>query len=98
DMPAPMLGDERHRHLAGTEAGQAHAALTILEPAFDPLLERLGRNYDPEFALEPLSNRFCNLHRSSICRGFEILDLPIGRGTNGAGGGTRTPTTFVTRT
>ncbi len=93
DLLAPMLGDQGHRHLAGPEAGQAHAALPVLQPGLDPLLKRLSRNHHREFALQAFRNRLCYLHRSPILsRSSRAFGLHIPGAAHlpvpGAGGGT----------
>jgi hypothetical protein len=53
----------RDRHLAGPKAVEAHLVLQGRELAREPLLELGCRQHDLELALEPLGQRFGDLHR-----------------------------------
>ncbi len=64
-----MLVHQVHRHLAGPETRQAHAALAVEQAGFDPVLECLGRNDDLEFARQPVRIGLCHLHRTLIRQG-----------------------------
>ncbi len=80
--------------------------LKLAKALGNPGLEIGSRDLDVEYPLEAVGNAFCDLHGDlhvlavAAAFGFDIgsCDIkpcPDGRG---AGGGTRTPTTFVTGT
>ena len=90
----------RNRHLAGSKSAQLHTALDIVEPLFDPRLQVGGRDDNAVFPLETRGGSFCHLHRHYSSR-REIERIPakfLKSRPAGAGGGARTPTTFVTGT
>lgn len=62
DRLAVNLLQVRNRHLAGTEAIDADTILHLDEALVHPSLHFVGRDNDLEFALQPLSERFDNLH------------------------------------
>ena len=91
------------RDLARTEAVDADLVLELLEPRVDLAFQFRRRNHDLVFALEALGEGFRHLHwfvfrrrrRAGAWLKFKVRAV---RARRGAGGGTRTPTTFVTGT
>ena len=85
------LTQQRQRHLARTEAGDADGLADLAEPAADLILDLSGRNGDLELALQPLGAGLGYLHCGSLT--LSIL-APAPRaapgfspGAAGAGGG-----------
>ena len=90
----------RDRHLARPKAPQLHAALEVVEPFVDLGFQIGGGDDDAVFALETRGGSFSHLHRHYSSRP-NIERIPAKFWKNrpaGAGGGARTPTTFVTGT
>src|SRR5437660_8984742 len=103
----------RHRHLAGAKAVDADLTLELVEPRIDLGVEIGDRHHHAVFALEAFGESFGDLHIVSawvlirldvgrfafVATACECWSVrrpePNARG---AGGGTRTPTTFVTGT
>src|SRR5439155_6446100 len=56
------LAQQRQRHLARTEAGDADGLADLAEPAADLILDLSGRNGDLELALQPLGAGLGYLH------------------------------------
>ncbi|MNL69406.1 hypothetical protein D3C87_1942630 [compost metagenome] len=52
----------RERHLARTEAVDLYTVLHFGQALVHPSFHVLGRDNDLEFALQPFSERFDNLH------------------------------------
>ncbi len=104
-VQALEMGD---RHLAGTEAVEADLALERVEPLVGLGRQIGGGDHDGEFALEAFGESFSYLHHTIFVLGRAARRLrgypfrcgcePTVCAQRGAGGGTRTPTTFVTGT
>jgi hypothetical protein len=62
DRTAVLLAQERNRHLARTEARNAHAPLQLLEPMGDLVLDLRGLDHDLVFPLQAFGRQFGNLH------------------------------------
>ena len=91
----------RDRHLAGPKAPQLHAAFEIVEPLVDLGFQIGCGDDDAVFPLETRGGSFSHLHRHYSSRPRQIERIPAKFWKNrpaGAGGGARTPTTFVTGT
>ena len=98
------------RHLAGTEAVDADAALDLAQALIDLGVEFIGGNDDFVLAPQSRGSRLGDLHNSFVpyrltFKAFALSlsenrshHTSVWRARAGAGGGTRTPTTFVTGT
>src|SRR6185312_10564854 len=105
-----QMGD---RHLARTEAVETHLVLHIDQTRVRLSIEIRCRDVDLELVLQSLIEGFGDLHDNNLLplwstpNGADIVlnfarqyasRLKIPDANAGAGGGTRTPTTFVTGT
>jgi hypothetical protein len=59
---AEAIPQDRHRHLAGTEARKPHFLADLFEARFQLFAKVLGRDDDGVFALEAVRECFRNLH------------------------------------
>jgi hypothetical protein len=75
----------RERHLARTEAVDADTALHVLKTLVHLSFHVLGRDDDLDFALQPFSERFDNLHVQTFISSWRCSNRPAGYGEHPAG-------------
>jgi hypothetical protein len=75
----------REGHLARTEAVDADTALGVFKTLVHLSFHVLGRDDDLDFALQPFSERFDNLHVQTFISSWRCSNRPAGYGEHPAG-------------